>query len=153
MNVGKYIDDAVERFKDHTYMQFYDETITYNGLKQKVNILANALKKQGFKKGDFIHVLVQNSPETLMSYMAILKIGCVAGPINGWWKGPEIEYLLNDSKGCGLIIQDQYMPILEEIKDKCTHLEKVIQVDGEIAPGNIDFSDLLADGVRGGHSA
>ncbi len=146
MNVGKYLDDAVERFKDHPYMQFYDETITYNELKKKVNVLANALKKQGFKKGDFIHVLVQNSPETLMSYLAILKIGCVAGPINGWWKGPEIEYLLNDSKGRGLIIQDQYMPILEEIKDKCTNLEKVIQVDGEIAPGNIDFADLLADG-------
>ena len=146
MNVGKYLDDAVERFKDHSYMHFYDETITYNELHKRVHILANALKKQGFKKGDFIHVLVQNSPETLMSYLAILKIGCVAGPINGWWKGPEIEYLLNDSKGRGLIIQDQYLPILEEIKDKCTHLEKVIQVGGDIAPGNVDFEDLLKDG-------
>ena len=52
-----------------------------------MNILANALKSRGFKKGDFIHVLVQNSPETLMAYFAILKIGAVAGPVNGWWKG------------------------------------------------------------------
>ncbi len=123
MNLGTYLDTAVERYADLPYLQFYEQTVTYGDFGRQVNILANALKQQGFEKGDFIHVLVQNSPQTLVAYFAIQKIGAVAGPVNGWWKAPEVEYLLNDSKGRGLIIEDQYLPILDEIKTNCPHLE------------------------------
>ncbi len=146
MNLGNYFDDAVKKFKKDPYMTFYDETITYGDLEKRVHILANALKKQGFKKGDFIHVWVQNSPQTLISYFAIAKIGAVAGPINGWWKGPEVEYLLNDSKGCGLIVEDQYLPIFKEIKAKCPHLKTIIEVSEKPMEGHIAFADLLKDG-------
>lgn len=146
MNLGKYIDDAVKKYRDLPYMQFYDRIITYGEFSKKINALANALKKQGFKKGDVIHVWVQNSPETLIAYYAIIKIGAVAGPINGWWKAPEVEYLLNDSKGCGLIVEDQYLPIYNEIKDKCPHLKKIIEVSEKPSDGHISFAALLAEG-------
>ncbi len=145
MNIGNYIDEAVKRFSGRPYLQFYDRTYSYRDFQKQVHILANALKKQGFKKGDFIHVWVQNSPETLIAYFAIIKIGAVAGPINGWWKGPEVAYLLNDSRGRGLILEDQYLPIYNEIKDKCTHLEKIIQMGKNISPGHISFDALMAE--------
>ena len=106
MNLGTYLDTAVGRYQNEPYLQFYEETISYEAFGNQVNILANSLKSLGFQKGDFIHVLVQNSPGTLIAYFAIQKIGAVAGPVNGWWKAPEIEYLLNDSRGKGLIIED-----------------------------------------------
>ncbi|MFP4533605.1 MAG: AMP-binding protein, partial [Desulfobacterales bacterium] len=146
MNVGQYIDNAVKRFKDYPYLQYYDDTYTYGEFLQKVHILANALKKQGFKKGDFIHVWVQNSPETLIAYYAIVKIGAVAGPINGWWKGAEVEYLLNDSQGSGLIVEDQYLEIFNEIKDNCPHLETIIEVGPEKSGKYLSFEDLMAEG-------
>ncbi len=146
MNLGTYLDTAVERYTDHPYLQFYDQTVTYAEFGRQVNILANALKNQGFEKGDFIHVLVQNSPQTLVAYFAIQKIGAVAGPVNGWWKAPEVQYLLNDSKGRGLIVEDQYLPILDEIKASCPHLEKIIEVGEKPRPEHISFDGLLAEG-------
>jgi long-chain acyl-CoA synthetase len=146
MNIGTYIDSAVKKFADSPYLTFYDTTYTYTEISKKINILANALKKQGFKKGDFIHVWVQNSPETLIAYYAIIKIGAVAGPINGWWKGPEVKYLLNDSGGCGLIVEDQYLPIYNEIKDQCPHLKTVILVGEETVEGMIPFDSLTDQG-------
>ena len=104
MTLGTYLDKAVKKYKDQPYIQFYGRTVTYKEFGEKVDRLAYSLKKLGFKKGDFIHVLVENSPETLIAYFAIQKIGAVAGPVNGWWKSSEVEYLLNDSKGRGLII-------------------------------------------------
>ncbi len=145
-NLGQYFDDAIKRFSDRPYMAFYDKTYTYSEFARKVHILANALTKQGFKKGDFIHVWVQNSPETLMCYFAIIKIGAVAGPINGWWKAAEVKYLLNDSKACGLIMEDQYLPIFNEIKDQCPHLKTVIEVGANPAPERISFNALAAEG-------
>jgi long-chain acyl-CoA synthetase len=146
MNLGTFLDNAVKKYKGAPYMQFYDETVTYKEFGKRVNILANALKGQGFKKGDFIHVLVQNSPNTLVSYFAIQKIGAIAGPVNGWWKAPEVEYLLNDSKGRGLIIEDQYLPILNEIRSNCPDLEKVIEVGESPVPEHIAFSSLIDEG-------
>jgi long-chain acyl-CoA synthetase len=146
MNLGTFLDNAVAKYKDWPYIQFYERTITYEEFGQGVNRLANALLKLGFKKGDFIHVLVQNSPETLMSYFAIHKIGAVAGPINGWWRAAEVQYLLNDSQGRGLIIEDQYLPILNEIRGNCPDLEMVIEVSEKPQPDHIAFADLLKDG-------
>lgn len=148
MNLGTYLDKAVARYADLPYLQFYDQTVTYGDFGNQVNILANALKRQGFEKGDFIHVLLQNSPQTLVAYFAIQKIGAVAGPVNGWWKSPEVRYLLNDSKGRGLIIEDQYLPILDEIRAECPHLEKIIEVGANPRPEHLDLAALLAEGDR-----
>jgi long-chain acyl-CoA synthetase len=146
MNLGTYLDNSVKKYKDETFLLFYDEVLTYGEFGERVDRLANALTRLGFVKGDFIHVLVQNSPETLISYFAIQKIGAVAGPINGWWKAPEVEYLLNDSKGRGLIIEDQYLPILQEIRSNCPHLEIVIAKGGPASSECTDFVELLGSG-------
>ncbi|MDO9111458.1 MAG: long-chain-fatty-acid--CoA ligase, partial [Desulfatirhabdiaceae bacterium] len=146
MNLGTYLDTAVSRYQNEPYLQFYDETISFEAFGNQVNILANSLKFLGFKKGDFIHVLVQNSPDTLIAYFAIQKIGAVAGPVNGWWKAPEIEYLLNDSRGKGLIIEDQFAPMLNEIRSRCPHLETVIEVGPNPHPDHISFQKLMQTG-------
>ncbi|MEW5725590.1 MAG: long-chain-fatty-acid--CoA ligase, partial [Thermodesulfobacteriota bacterium] len=146
MNLGRLLDEKVEKYGDRVYLQFYDDQITYGEFGRRVNKLANSLKALGFRPGDFIHVLVQNSPETLISYFAIQKIGAVAGPINGWWKAAEVEYLLNDSKGRGLIIEDQYLPILKEIETRCPHLEKVMEISETPAAGHFSFRRLLEEG-------
>jgi len=143
MNLGIFLDNAADKYGDSTYLNFYDRIVTYNEFRKRVFILANALKKLGFRKGDFIHVLVQNSPETLIAYFAIQRIGAIAGPVNGWWKASEVEYLLNDSKGRGLIIEDQYLPILKEIRDKCPSLEVVIEVGESPQPGHVSFNALM----------
>jgi len=146
MNLGTYLDTAVGRYQNEPYLQFYEETISYEAFGNQVNILANSLKSLGFQKGDFIHVLVQNSPGTLIAYFAIQKIGAVAGPVNGWWKATEIEYLLNDSRGKGLIIEDQFVPMLKEIRSRCPHLETVIEVGPSPHPDHISFQKLMQTG-------
>jgi long-chain acyl-CoA synthetase len=145
MNLGTFMDEAVARCGDSAYIQYYDQTLSYAQFGRRVNRLARGLRRLGFRKGDFVHVLVQNSPETLITYFAIHKIGAVAGPINGWWKAPEVEYLLKDSKGRGLIIEDQYRPILQEIRPRCPDLEIVIEVSDRPDPAHVAYARLMAE--------
>ena len=148
MNLGTYLDNAVEKCRDKPYLQFYDQTLTYREFAQQVDTLANGLKKLGFAKGDIIHVYVQNHPSVIISYFAIQKIGAIAGPINGWWKAPEVEYLLNDSKGRGLIIEDQYLSVLDEIRPRCPSLELVIEVGPSPRPGHVSFHKLMEESPK-----
>jgi acyl-CoA synthetase (AMP-forming)/AMP-acid ligase II/uncharacterized OB-fold protein/putative sterol carrier protein len=146
MNLGTFLDDAVAKYGELPYIRFYDETISFREFERQVLVLANALTQLGFVRGDFIHVLVQNSPATIVAYAAIQRIGAVAGPINGWWKAPEVEYLLNDSGGRGLIIEDQYLPILDAIRERCPRLATVIEVGANPRAGHVAFDDLMARG-------
>ena len=148
MNLGTFYDRAARRYGDAEFITFYGRSFTFTEFMRQVDLLATNLRARGFGPGDFVHVLVQNSPETLMSYFAIQKIGAVAGPINGWWKAPEVEYLLNDSQGSGLIIEDQYLPLLDEIRDRCPHLKTIIEVGESPRPDHVAFSVLL-DGEGG----
>ena len=147
MNLGTYLDQKAEQYGPKPLLVFYDRTITYEEFAQQVDALAYGLSNLGFKKGDFIHVLVENSPETLVSFFAIQKIGAVAGPINGWWKASEVEYLLNDSKGRGLIIEPRYLPILDEIREKCPSLEIVIETGKDPRPSHASLSGIMEGDV------
>ncbi len=146
MNLGTYLDRKVDQYGDRAYLLFEDETLSYREFGRRVGALAHGLLRLGFRRGDFIHVLVQNSPETLLSYFAIQKIGAVAGPVNGWWKAAEVEYLLNDSRGRGLIIEPQYLPILDEIRGRTPALEIVVETGPAPRPGHASFHDLVTGG-------
>jgi long-chain acyl-CoA synthetase len=143
MNLLEHFKEKTEKYADHPFLFFYDRTYTYREFADAVYRLANGLKSLGIKKGDFVHVLVENSPETLLSYFAIQHLGAIAGPINGWWKSGEVKYLLNDSKGRALIIGPQYLEILDQIRADCPHLEIVVEVGGSSRKGHVEFEPLI----------
>jgi len=145
MNLVEYFTERTAKYADHPYLFFYGQEYTYGDFAKKVYKFAHGLKRLGIRKGDFVHVLVENSPETLVSYFAIQHLGAIAGPINGWWKAEEVRYLLNDSKGRALIIGPQYLEILDEIRSGCPNLELVIEVGGSTRPGHVSFESLLVD--------
>jgi len=144
----QYFQEKTAKYADHPFLFFYDRTITYREMAQRVESLARGLAKLGVKRGDFVHVLVENSPETLLSYFAIQRLGAVAGPVNGWWKADEMRYLFNDSHGRALIIGPQYLEFLDEIRGQCPDLEIVIEVGGTSRSGHIAFDSLYDSGGR-----
>ena len=143
MNLGTYLDQKVERYRDRPFLFYYDAVLSYGELGAMVDRLANGLRELGVRAGDFVHVMVPNSPETLASYFAIQKLGAVAGPINGQWKAKELEYLLNDSRGRALIIGSAHVPELAAVRQRCPALEIVVEVGDRPAPGHHSLAELL----------
>jgi long-chain acyl-CoA synthetase len=151
MNLGTYLDDAVERYGDRPLFRFHDQTVTYGEFGQRVDRLAAGLRELGFGKGDIIHVYAENDPDVVASYFAIQKIGAIAGPINNWWKADEVKYLLNDSGGRGLIVGPQFLDTLAEIRPRCPDLETVIELGDSPRSGHVAFERLIADNADADH--
>jgi non-ribosomal peptide synthetase component F/acyl carrier protein len=59
-----------------------DEQLTYAELNERANELAHYLRQLGSKSGEFIGVILQNSIEMVISFVAILKSGGVYTPVN-----------------------------------------------------------------------
>ncbi|MFH1539079.1 MAG: long-chain-fatty-acid--CoA ligase, partial [bacterium] len=112
---------------------------------EMANRLANGLLKLGIKKGDIVYIYMNNSSEYLIAAAAATKIGALAGPINSWLKAAEIRYQLNDSKGKAIIVDTDFLPIVEKIKGDCPALEHVIVNSDKVKEGQHSLPAIFGE--------
>jgi fatty-acyl-CoA synthase len=81
-----------------------DQTpLSYRELAERVNTYANALLSLGVVRGDRVGLLLYNSVEYWLSYLATTRIGAIAVRLNFRLTGPELEYVVGDS-GCSVLM-------------------------------------------------
>ena len=134
---------------DKPYVLFYDDVITYAETNERANKLANYLKAKGIKKGDVVSLLVMNSPEVYYIMFGIQKLGAIAGSINFMLKGPEIAYLLDDSKPRIVFVGSDFIQEFARGYEQASHKPAVVEVVTGVEH-NVDLkqeklSDILAD--------
>lgn len=126
--------------KDHKY-SFWE-------LKNLSNQLANALRAQGIERKDRVGILLPPCPETLLSHIAIYKLGAVAVPLLPLF-GPEaVEYRLEDSEAKAVITDTENLPKILDIKDRLTNLELIMVADSNGEKNIVDFWDTVLKGSR-----
>ncbi|MCL2337221.1 MAG: long-chain-fatty-acid--CoA ligase [Firmicutes bacterium] len=124
-----------------------DTLYTYGDFDRLINQFGNALLEIGIQKGDRVAIYLPNSPEFLIAYFAIARIGAIALPFNIMYKGPEIKYIINNSRARILIgaakeTSANVIGILPDIPS----VEQVISVGEPTVAGTISFADMLASG-------
>jgi len=118
------------------------DKFTYNDMKHLTNKFGNALKDLGFKKGDRFLIRLPNLPEFQISFLGGVKIGAVPIPSSVMFRTHEIEYRVKDSKSKAVITTSKYVKEVNEIKDKCPTLEKIIIV-GEAYDDQLSYESIM----------
>ena len=101
---------------------------TYREFEAAVNRTARLLADKGVGKGDVVSLLLPNSVEYVIAYFACWQIGALAGPINSLLKAQEIEYVISNSEARALLVNSEYLPIIETIRER---LSVIIIFDDE----------------------
>ena len=123
-----------------------EQKYTFRSLRNFSNQLANTLKAHGIERGDRIGILLSQRPETLISHIAVYKLGAVAVQLLTLF-GPEaIEYRLADSQARAVITDKDNLSKIHEISDRLPHLKLVMVVDGGRDKAGMDFWDSVARG-------
>ena len=78
--------------------------------------LANALLGLGLAKGDRVAILAYNRVEWAEIYAATAKAGLIAVPINFRLVGPEVLFAVENSEARALIVEDELLGVVEEIR-------------------------------------
>ncbi|MEM3370164.1 MAG: AMP-binding protein [Candidatus Woesearchaeota archaeon] len=152
--IPQVIRESAKKFSDRTALIYkQDETlksITYAQLDEMVTTFAEALIKYiGLEKGTRVAMILENSPEWLITNLAIQYSGAVDVP-RGVNAPSELIRTILEHSGAEVAI----IPTLEYIKnlpENGSRLKKVIVIDkdfeGEI--GNIiSYKDLMRIGVE-----
>jgi long-chain acyl-CoA synthetase len=76
---------------------------------------------------------------------AVPWAGAVFVPINIRLAPPEVAFWLNDSGAKVLLIDDQFLPVLDELEGKLDSLREVVYIgDGKAPSGMHDYETILA---------
>src|SRR5216683_3490080 len=104
---------------------------TYAEFDSAVNRAAIMLTKHGIRKGDAISLLLPNSAEYVVAYFACWRLGAVAGPINSLLKAQEISYVISNSEAKALLVNSEYLALVDGIRTEITTVQAVITFDSE----------------------
>ena len=122
---------------------------TYREFGERVNRLASALKKRGFKKGDRCAVLLPNIPPMLDAHFGIMLAGGLIVPINFRLAPAEIEYILNHSGATCLICDTEFAKLVAPVRKNLKsvkHFIDVVDEPGHESLGGTDYETFLKEG-------
>jgi long-chain acyl-CoA synthetase len=104
---------------------------TYKEFEAAVMRTARMLAAKGVGYGDVVSLLLPNSVEYVIAYFACWQLGALAGPINSLLKSQEIAYVISNSEARALLVNSEFLPLIETIRDELTSLQAIITFDNE----------------------
>jgi fatty-acyl-CoA synthase len=91
---------------------------TFKDAFNRTRQLANALKKLGVEQGDFIGTLAWNDYRHFEIYFATGCGGAICHTINPKLFPEQIEYIVNHGEDKWLMVDPDFVPLLEQLEDK-----------------------------------
>ena len=118
ISIQRFLLDTVTNHPDYTAISFNEIDMTYRDLNERVNRLAQALRKGGVKKGDRIAFLLVNSPTYVIAFFAVLKLGAIVVNMSVGIQGEELTRCLNDSGAKIVVTLDLFAQNLYQVITK-----------------------------------
>ncbi len=142
-NLREMLEDRVAETPDQVFMAFYEESITYAELNDRVNRFANVLLSLGIEKGEVVNIHLFNCPDHFVACMAAFKIGAVACPVNFQFKPEELLYQVNDSEGVVILTESALANVSAEVRGKLSSIRHIVEIGEAPNPGNLSFAELV----------
>jgi long-chain acyl-CoA synthetase len=121
---------AIARGDESTFLVYGDRVYGFRTFVETANGVADALTAQyGVGTGDRVAVLSQNNPEWCLAFWATVSSGAVLVGLNGWWKGDEILYGLQDSGATVLVADRKRFERIADRLDEAPDLAHVFLAD------------------------
>lgn len=110
------LDVSAQRYPDQPAIIYYDSVLSYRQLREQVDALAGALQAWGVEKGDRVLLYMQNAPQFVIAYYAILRANAIVVPINPMNRGAELAHYVRDTQAgvclCGQEVLERIAPLV-----------------------------------------
>lgn len=103
---------SAARFPHKAAIQYYGSALSYAALLDACERLAGWLQVQGVQRGDRVLLYLQNSPQWVIGYYAILRADAVVVPVNPMNRRDELQHYVDDTGARVAIVGQE---LLDEI--------------------------------------
>ena len=98
---------SAERFPERIAVVDGSRRVTYAELSRKVDTLAEQFEANGGITGERILILLENSPEFIVSYFAVMKAGGIAVPLSAQATGGTLDGIIDDCSPAAVIDREK----------------------------------------------
>ena len=139
-NIPKYInlsDILCERHNKEKMAMIYEDQnevvtkYTFDYFSKNSNKMANFFIEMGLERGDRVAIMLPQSPESMITHLAIYKIGAIAVPLSKLFGPSAIEYRVNNCEAKIMVIHGSYIYKIKEIEEKLKSIKYQIIVDND----------------------
>ena len=137
-----------------------DSGVRYNfeDLSREIYRIASGFFRSGIKSGDKIALWSHNTPEWLLCFLGLTKIGAITVPIDPNADRENLLYILQQSESRGLIIPDDpdnrtFMEMAQTAAKRIRSLEFIFVCGESEESGVVGWEELLARAEDGTDSA
>ncbi|MGG5254295.1 long-chain fatty acid--CoA ligase [Neobacillus sp. SM06] len=133
---------SAARYPNHTAIIYYGNTISYKQLDEEVIELAGFMQqKLAVATGEKVLLFMQNSPQFVIGYYAILRANAAVVPINPMLTANELEFYVRDCEIKTAIISQELYDQVAPLLGKTTLSNLIIAAYSDYT--GADFSDVV----------
>jgi len=101
------------RYPDKPALDFYGQRLSFRQLQAEVDALAGYLQQRcGVRRGDRVLLQMQNCPQFVIAFYAILRADAVIVPVNPMLLRDELRYAVEDSGATVALCAQELLPEL-----------------------------------------
>jgi len=145
---------AVDVFPDKIGIVSGDRQFTYAEFGARSERLASALVKLGVQAGDRVAYLSFNTHQLLEGYYGVVLAHAIVMPLNVRLSPLELKNILNHSGARVLLFENDFAPLVEQLRPACPGIEHSIGLDAGLdaapqAGADLSYAELLDQGRAG----
>ncbi len=111
-----YFQETVEKYPNKVAILFEDRKMTFKELNEMSNKIANLLRTStGLRRGDTVAVVMENCPEYVALYLALLKMGVVCALINHNLRGDGLAHSICIVNSVGVFFSSTLADAISEV--------------------------------------
>src|SRR4029453_17101136 len=124
---------------------------TYRQLRERIGRLASSLARLGGGAGDTVGGLDWDSNRFLEAYFAVPMMGAVLKTVNVRPPPERIAYTINHAGSSVLLVNDEFVPMLEGIKNQLSKVKRLVVMSDRPVPqtGGLAFAGEYEDLLLG----
>jgi fatty-acyl-CoA synthase len=144
------LETSARRYPEKPALFYYGTAIPYRELRDDAERLAATLAGWGVRKGDRVMLYMQNAPQFVIAYHAILRADAVVVPVNPMSRGAELAHMARDTGARIAICGQELAPYLADCLAEGV-LERAVvaaYADYVRAPTELSLPDVVAEPRR-----
>ena len=120
------------------------ETLTYTGLAERTNRVANLMQTYGIAREARVALLLLDTVDYPPAFWGAIKAGVVPVALNTLLTAEQYAYILEDSRAQAIIVSAPLVEVVKPVLGKLPFLKHVFVAGGEAPPFALNFREELA---------
>jgi len=153
MLLHEFLINSAKRSPEHVAVVVGDRRLTYGAVDAQSSAMASALVEAGLRTGERVAVFLDNRPETVVAFFAVLKAGGAFLPINPTTRERKLCHLLAHSESSFVVTDRRRANLVLKSEASLPDLRGIIGVGGtpELPERwmSLTFEDLAAGAANG----